>query len=193
MALEYQRYGRNKVTLVNKSYIDSGEYRKKFDNATENPQVNKTLYDCAKKALKHRSGTLYEDMYWIDGNTGKVVFSVTDSTTERGVLYTDTIRRKAKSNGNLITIHTHPGSMPPSVSDLNSCFFNNYKTGFVACHNGKVFGYNSNEAINERLYSMYIQKFLNDGYNDFDAQMNTLLHLSQNYKINIWEVSYNGR
>lgn len=29
-------------------------------------EVNKTLYDCAKTALKHRSGTVFEDMYWID-------------------------------------------------------------------------------------------------------------------------------
>ena len=28
MALEYQRYGRNKNTLINKSYIDGGSYRK---------------------------------------------------------------------------------------------------------------------------------------------------------------------
>lgn len=192
MALEYQRYGRNKNTLVNKTYIDSGEYRRKFDNATENASVNKTLYDSAKAALKHRSGTLYEDMYWIDGNSGKVVFSVTDSTLEEGIPNTDSIKRHVKSSGNIITLHSHPGSMPPSASDLNSNFFNNYKMGFVACHNGVVFGYTSNEEISETLYTMYINKFLNDGFDDFTAQMKTLQVLSQNYKIKIWEVSHNG-
>ena len=192
MALEYQRYGRNKDTLVNKTYIDSGEYRRKFDNATENASVNKTLYDSAKAALKHRSGTLYEDMYWIDGNSGKVVFSVTDSTLEEGIPNTDSIKRHVKPSGNIITLHSHPGSMPPSASDLNSNFFNNYKMGFVACHNGVVFGYTSNEEISETLYTMYINKFLNDGFDDFTAQMKTLQVLSQNYKIKIWEVSLNG-
>ena len=99
---------------------------------------------------------------------------------------------KVKASNNIITIHTHPGSMPPSASDLNSNFFNNYKMGFVACHNGKVFGYTSDEEINETLYTMYIQKFLNDGCDDFTAQMKTLQTLSQNYKIKIWEVSHNG-
>ena len=192
MALEYQRYGRNKDTLVNKTYIDSGEYRRKFDNATENASVNKTLYDSAKAALKHRSGTLYEDMYWIDGNSGKVVFSVTDSTLEEGIPNTDSIKRHVKPSGNIITLHSHPGSMPPSASDLNSNFFNNYKMGFVACHNGVVFGYTSNEEISETLYTMYINKFLNDGFDDFTAQMKALQVLSQNYKIKIWEVSLNG-
>ena len=37
--LENQRYGRNKETIVNKTYIESGEYRRKFDNATDNPEV----------------------------------------------------------------------------------------------------------------------------------------------------------
>lgn len=35
VALEYQRYGRNKETLINKTYIESGEYKRKFDNASE--------------------------------------------------------------------------------------------------------------------------------------------------------------
>ncbi|MDE6709376.1 MAG: hypothetical protein K2J76_02675, partial [Oscillospiraceae bacterium] len=87
MVLEYQRYGRNKDTLINKTYIDSGEYRRKFDNITDNPEINKALYDCAKTALKHRSGTEFEDMYWIDGGTGEILLSVTDSTDKRTIVY----------------------------------------------------------------------------------------------------------
>ncbi|MCM1579550.1 MAG: hypothetical protein NC078_12210 [Ruminococcus sp.] len=30
VAIEYQRYGRNKDTIINKTYINSGEYRKKI-------------------------------------------------------------------------------------------------------------------------------------------------------------------
>ena len=125
VTLENQRYGRNKNTLVNKTYIDSGDYRRKFDNATDNSAVNKTLYDCAKAALKHRSGTKLEDMYWIDGNTGKIVLAVTDSTEERAIIYTDKIRNIISISHSMVTIHTHPSSMPPSASDLNSCFNNN--------------------------------------------------------------------
>lgn len=86
MQLEYQRYGRNKTTLVNKTYIESGEYRRKFDNATDNPAVNKMLYDKSKEALKHRSGTVFEDMYWIDSESGKLLLEVTDSTIERAIV-----------------------------------------------------------------------------------------------------------
>ena len=192
MTLENQRYGRNKDTLVNKTYIDSGEYRRKYDNATNNPDVNKALYDCAKTALKHRSGTALEDMYWLDGDTGNIILSVTDSTDERAIVYTEKIKNAIKSKKNIITIHTHPSSMPPSASDLNSNFKNNYKMGFVACHNGKIFGYTSNEIFSEQLNNMYIQKFIKQGYTEFEAQLKALEKLSETFDFKVWEVNFNG-
>ena len=192
MALEYQRYGRNKNTLVNKTYIDSGEYRRKFDSATDNPDLNRSMYNCSKIALKHRSGTTYEDMYWFDGKSGEIILSVTDSTEERTITYSDKIKNTIKKNNNIVTLHTHPSSMPPSISDINSCFLNNYKKGFVICHNGTIFGYTSNEVISERLYSMYVQRFINEGFDEYESQIKTLNILSKSYDIKIWEVKDNG-
>ena len=57
LSKEEQRYGRNKETLVNHTYIESGEYRRKFDNISDNAELNKLLYQLAKKMLTHRSGT----------------------------------------------------------------------------------------------------------------------------------------
>lgn len=67
--IEEQRYGRNKDTQINLSYIDSGEYRRKFDLLSGDPELNKLIYQLAKKILKHRSGTKFEDMYWINSET----------------------------------------------------------------------------------------------------------------------------
>jgi len=189
MALEYQRYGRNKDTLVNKTYIDSGEYRRKFDSLTENINVNKTLYDCAKTALKHRSGTEFEDMYWIDSNTGKILLSVTDSTDKRSIVYSDRMKKVIDSFSEAVTLHTHPSSMPPSASDLNSCFSNKYKFGVVACHNGKIFGYTSNEHVSESLYTAYVQRFIKDGNDEYYSQIKALERLSQSFDIKFWEVT----
>lgn len=189
VALENQRYGRNKDTLVNKTYIESGEYRRKFDNATDNKKVNKALYDSAKQALKHRSGTVYEDMYWIDGNTGKILACKTDSTQERAVIYTDDIKNAIKNNNNnIVTIHTHPSSMPPSISDFNSAFRNGYDKGVVACHDGKVFIYSSKQKIENRLYDMYIQGYISEGLSEYEAQIKTLEKLKLNYAIDFKEV-----
>lgn len=190
MANEDQRYGRNKNTLVNKSYIDSGEYKRKFDNATDNPEVNKSLYDSAKNALKHRSGTELEDMYWIDGNTGRIVAKETDSKTTKQVDYSSNTQKivDGYEHNQLITIHTHPASMPPSVNDFNSCCSNNYKMGFVACHNGKVYGYTSKQMISPKLYDMYIADFIDNGADEFTAQLKAINKLSENHAIEFWEV-----
>jgi hypothetical protein len=63
---EEQRTGRNKETAINHTYIDGGEYRKKFDSITENAELRRLLYRISKDMLFHRTGTLLEDMYWID-------------------------------------------------------------------------------------------------------------------------------
>lgn len=185
---EYQRYGRNKLTVINNSYIDSGEYRRKFDNATDNPQVNKTLYDCAKTALKHRSGTVYEDMYWIDGGTGRVILAVTDSTDERAIIYTEKIRKIISGKNNIITIHTHPNSMPPSADDFNSCFKNGYNMGIIACHNGRVFKYTSSQLISIILYNLYIGEYAGAGCEEFDAQLKALQKLKETHMLDFEEV-----
>ncbi len=117
---ENQRYGRNKDTVVNKTYINSGEYRRKFNGISDNPNVNRTLYNCAKAALKHRSGTKFEDMYWIDGNTGKIITSALNEKYESGVIRNKKRDKKIAMYSNVIAVHTHPSSMPPSAGDFNS-------------------------------------------------------------------------
>ena len=192
VALENQRYGRNKDTLVNKTYLESGDYRRKYGSATGNPDVNKVLYTCAKEALKHRSGTVFEDMYWIDGDSGEVILGVTDSTLPRGIAYTDRIRTVLNGRDNIVTLHTHPSSMPPSIEDFNSCCRNGYRKGFVACHNGRVFWYTSKQEIRQKLYDMYIGDYLVDGLSAFDAQWETLKKLKTNHLIDFGEVLSNG-
>ena len=187
VALENQRYGRNKSTIVNKTYIESGEYRRKFDDISDNPEVNRALYECAKTALVHRSGTVLEDMYWIDEN-GKIVLSITDSTTPREITYTNSAKKIIQNRADLITIHNHSGSMPPSIEDFNSSCKHGYDFGVIACHNGKVFVYSSRQIINPDLYNLYMNRFISDGMSEYDAQTSTLSKLSENHEIDFWEV-----
>ena len=84
---EVQRYGRNRKTIINHSYIDSGEYRNKFDQISDDKDLNRKVYQIAKKMLKHRSGTLFEDMYWLDINTLEVVASETKQKVESKIKY----------------------------------------------------------------------------------------------------------
>lgn len=190
VALENQRYGRNKSTLVNKSYIEGGEYRRKFDKLSDNPEVNKALYNAAKTALKHRSGTDLEDMYWFDGKTGEILAKEVNNTVPRQVDYSIATKHAINhaNDKSLIALHTHPSSMPPSAGDLNACFNHGYKCGYIACHDGRVFGYTADERINETLYDLYIKNGINDGLSEFDAQIAALNKMKLRFKIDFWEV-----
>ena len=80
--IEEQRSGRNRNTTINNTYINSGGYRKKFDNISSDESLNRLLFQLAKKMLLHRTGTLYEDMYWVDLETRKIVAEETDADIE---------------------------------------------------------------------------------------------------------------
>jgi hypothetical protein len=188
VSLEYQRYGRNKETTINHAYVNSGEYRNKFDRITDNIDVNRVLYTKAKEVLNHRSGTKYEDMYWIDGVTGEIVASALNEETESGIRYTSTILNAISGKSNLIAFHNHPGSMPPSIADFNSLFVHEYQIAFVICHDGKIIQYIAKESINERIYSFYIQENIANGCSEYDAQWKALEKLKENYDIDFWEV-----
>lgn len=187
--LEEQRYGRNKQTTVNHTYINGGEFRRKFDNISNNRNLNRRLYQLAKKMLNHRSGTLYEDMYWINVDTADVVASELESDVEEQILYSDSTIETIRSYDNLLTIHSHPNSFPPSISDLNSNYINGYQIGIIVCHDGKIYMYSVLEEINENYYHMTIAEYLNQGYTESDAQLMTLQHLQERFDIQFKEVT----
>ena len=181
--LEQQRKGRNKNTIIDYNYISSNRYRKKFDYISNDKKLNKLLYKIAKKMLLHRSRTEYEDMYWIDLINGKIVCKITDSKYKKKILYTTTIKKMIKKSENLLTIHTHPDSFPPSIDDINSNYDHNYEIGIVICHDGRVYMYSAEERINVNYYKLTVEDYLKNGYNEDTAQIEALKELQKKFSI----------
>ena len=186
---EEQRYGRNKETIVNHSYIESGEYRRKFDEISDNADLNRLLYQIAKKILNHRSGTLYEDMYWIDAEAVTVVAKLIDSTQEGGVSYTSSISRVIDKYDGLITIHSHPHSTVPSCNDLFCNYNFGYALGIVVCHDGTIYMYSTEEYIREEYYKMAAGNLIRQGIAEDVAFRMILDKLHQNGRIFFKEVT----
>ena len=161
LSKEEQRYGRNKETVINRSYIESGEYRKKFDRISDNAELNKLLYQLAKKMLLHRSGTLYEDMYWIDPDTLEVVASETNCELEQKVFYSKATRKAISNKKGLITIHSHPNSFPPSLEDFNSNFGHENGMGIVCGHDGSIYVYWAKEVVQKEKCIYWHKKYYN--------------------------------
>lgn len=185
---EKQRYGRNKNTHINRTYINSGEYRKKFDQISDDKELNRKVYQIAKKILQHRSGTMLEDMYWIDIDTCKIVASETEQKKERKIMYSKATKRNILQHKKLLVIHSHPSSMPPSINDFNSALRNRYQVCLVCCHDGKIFLYNSNNHVIELFYKNTVAKYRKLGYNEYDSQIHALTQFQKKGDISFKEV-----
>lgn len=190
--IEEQRYGRNKNTTINHSFINSSLYRKKFDLISDSPNLNRLIYQLAKTMLNHRSGTTFEDMYWIDADKCKIVAKETEMSDEKAIIYSPNTIKKIKGISNLITIHSHPNSLPPSVYDLNSNFHNHYTLGIVVGHNGNLFLYSSEQEINSNYYHLVVEDFFKSGYTEYEAQILALREMEKRFDIECKEVTING-
>lgn len=100
-------------------------------------------------------------------------------------------KKRIKEYKNLLTIHTHPDSFPPSIEDLNSNYDHNYTLGVVACHDGSLYIYSANERINENYYKLVVEAYLKVGYNEKEAQIKALKELQENFDIRFKEVTGN--
>ena len=187
--LEEQRNGRNRNTIIDHNYINSNKYRKKFDHISDNRKLNKLLYKIAKKMLAHRSGTEYEDMYWINLTEVRIVCRVTDSKYKKRITYSSGIKKKIQNYKNLLTIHTHPDSFPPSIDDINSNYDHNYSVGIVICHDGRIYMYSAEERINVGYYKMTVEDYLKTGYNEDTAQIIALREIQEKFSVQFKEVT----
>ena len=185
---ENQRAGRNKSTQINKTLIESGQYRNKFDSISDNVDVVREAYQDAKKMLYHRSGSKLEDMYWIDGATGKTIAKELDQKEEGKVFYSKATTKAISKTKDIIAMHNHSGSMPPSIADFNSAYDNGYRLGMAICHDGTIYGYTSNERVPVKLYDLYIAEYKDKGYSEKDAQLHALETIMENYDIHFWEM-----
>jgi hypothetical protein len=171
---EDSRYGKDKSTAIDHNYIDSGEYRRKFDNITDNKELNRNLYLSAKKMLNHRTGTDFEDMYWFDGDNGKEFASKTDMKTPSVVKYSPDYMKKFQDIKNKVTIHNHPRSMPPSIGDFQSAFDNGYSNGVIAAHDGSVYTYKIILEPQPELYKTLTADYKAMGFSDITAEQKAL-------------------
>lgn len=185
---EEQREGRNKRTNVNHTKIVSGEYRRKFDLISDNVDLNRLVYQLAKQMLFHRSGTLFEDMYWIDTETCTVVAKEDFRNLKKKIKYSRKTKKIIRRYEGLLTVHSHPNSYPPSIDDFNSNYYNRYGIGIIICHDGKIFMYSSDEAVSEKYYEMLVEKYDKQFHNIYEAQILALEKIKENYKINYREV-----
>lgn len=130
---------------INKELINSEIYRQKFLGITGNNKVDEKILQCAREMLRHRSGTIKEDLYLIDMDTGETILKQFSSNSPSSVHYTqdmiDSISKAHREKRRILAIHTHPTEVPPSAYDFRSMRNNGYSLGVVCTHTGVVYTY----------------------------------------------------
>ena len=180
---------RENPTRVDLKYINSKEYRDKFDNITDDPELNDLICQKARDILDHRNGTLKEDMYLIDKESKKVVGVQTHSTDTQGIKYNKSLESAIKNHApySLVSVHNHPQSTPPSGSDIYSNPYHKYDLGIIACHDGTVYAYKTRKNnFSARLFDATVDKYKKLNYNEMEAYELALNQFTEDYGL-IWK------
>lgn len=156
--------GSNKTDF---NYINSDQYRIKFNSVSDDPTLNQSIYKYCKAAVTHQSGDYYEDLTILrkDGSlVGQTSGKVRNETQYNRALNSAV---KSAEPYSLISIHNHGTNVPPSGSDFGSAGQKKYAFGIVACHDGKVYYYSSAHArpFLPSLIDETVDKYLKPPYN----------------------------
>ena len=135
----------SKRNEINQEYINSQEYAERFNGITGSEKADKAIAREAQRMLNHRSGSNYEDLAFIDMDSGRVIKRITDRKEVRSVPYDKStislIEKEQRKGTRIVTIHNHPNNSPPSIDDGASAEYRGYVGGVVVGHDGSIYSY----------------------------------------------------
>ena len=127
---------------VDHDWVGSRAYRSLVRRAV-GPAAAETVHSDIVRMLRHRSGTPFEDLYAHDMGSGVRLGSVVNAAQPKRVEPTPRLgraTREAVSRGEeVLLVHNHPDSLPPSACDYLSVMMTGSTRGVVACHDGSLY------------------------------------------------------
>ena len=171
-----------KQSVIDRKQIASADYQNKFNNLGEKKKVTRSIRAKTKEMLRHRSGTNYEDLAYINTKTGKSVINKSyNRTASAKPSKAMTKLLKDADEYTVVGVHNHPNSTTPSINDIRAAEARKYKYGLVAGHNGTICKYTINGPVNYINADIYLEKANALLYNgDIDSLKATLEELSKN-------------
>jgi hypothetical protein len=164
--------------------VQSESYSRKFEGLSGSERANQAVCTRARWALNNRDGVKTEEIYAVDMRTGTEIARITDQHYPQGVKRTvqfDRCLKEAVKNGSdIMLVHNHPASSPPSIGDLNALLSTPGAHGVVAGHDGSVYRYSSpKEKIPQFEFDIAILKY--KGYTYSTAHEKALQDLAKKY------------
>ena len=132
----------NPITIVENAKIYSPKYRQIFNEFSESAQISRIMCQESRNMLKHRTGTEFEDLSFIDSKSGRYI-TRTDYNVKSQVKPSKRMCQMLRESEpySIIAIHNHPKSGMPSIDDIGCAYERKYKYGVIACHNGSLYRY----------------------------------------------------
>lgn len=165
--------------------INSNEYKKKIYQITNNDRVNESIYNVAKKIFNHRDKTNLEDLYYLNAKNGEIIGFQTNMRKSGEAHINSKMEKAIKENpNNIIAIHNHVTSLPPSDGDINSSFARNYKLGVELGFDGSIYTYNTKKMtqyISTNMYELKVAKYKKMMYNEAESQWYAMEELAKEY------------
>lgn len=168
-------------------YVNSPEYRQKFNSISDNSNLNSAIYRYCKAAVTHQSGGYYENITILksDGtlvgqSSGKIQYET---------FYSDDLKGKIAQEPEytLVSIHNHGTNLPPSGADFVSAGNKRYAMGVVCCHNGEVYLYDVRNATPflPQLLDKFIDNLVSTEYTGhrIEAHEKAMDRLSMDYGV----------
>lgn len=163
---EQSHKGIKRSTIANTKVIESSVYREKFAEMTPDDAINKTLFEQSKVAIRHRSGSDFEDLVFVNSK-GEFLVSNCYEVRKTAKPTKRMMKELRKENDySIIALHNHPDSMPPSLNDIMTATTRKYDFGVVACHDGTIYKYRVLGEIDEVKVRIALAKLEENKYNE---------------------------
>lgn len=164
--IELSKYRKVNETKVSPKMLNSSKFNNLFFKLHEDKNVARLIRKEAKKILKHRSGTVFEDLVLIDIKTkksfvsDKIDFFISSELGRgSGTNFTAAQLKKlqeTKGKG-IISLHNHPFNPFPSHIDLKTAMDNNLDFGLIVGSKGEICKYYFDEKAD--TYSLFNYQF----------------------------------
>ncbi len=179
---EASHKGRYRDTEIARSVIESPDYGRRISALDESKAIKKIIKKQAVAMLNHRSGTLFEDLTYINTKTNQYI-TRTDFDHERGVAPSDRMKKMVLNSEKrtIIAMHNHPQSSMPSKKDIENAI--RYKYGIIVCHDGNIIKYTVGDKPDVVLYKIAMDTLNENGYNKNNIK--TFIETVEEYNVNI--------
>lgn len=130
-----------RMAVVDMGKVGGKPYRKNVERVF-GKDMAPLVHEDVRRMLGHRSGTLYEDIYAYDLDSGVRIGSETGQTAtfsaSIGEKLSNSIEEARGAGHHVAIMHNRPNSGAPSAADINSLRKNGASFGVIACHDGSI-------------------------------------------------------